>query len=70
MKLKTVIKIHTPCYLLFCIFLTLKLCGVLHLSWWWITAPLWLVPALAFLLALLLRIIVAGLKEMIEIIEK
>lgn len=26
---------------LFLIFLTLKLCGVIDWSWWWITAPLW-----------------------------
>ena len=23
------------------IFLTLKLCGVVAWSWWWVTAPLW-----------------------------
>ena len=27
--------------LLFLVFLTLKLCGVIDWSWWWITAPLW-----------------------------
>lgn len=26
---------------LFLIFLTLKLCGVIDWSWWWVTAPLW-----------------------------
>ena len=26
----------------FLIFLTLKLCGVIDWSWWWVTAPLWL----------------------------
>lgn len=26
---------------LFLIFLTLKLCGVINWSWWWVTAPLW-----------------------------
>ena len=26
----------------FLIFLTLKLCGVIDWSWWWITAPLWI----------------------------
>jgi hypothetical protein len=30
------------------IFITLKLCGVIHWSWWWVTAPLW--GPLAFLL--------------------
>lgn len=23
------------------IFITLKLCGVITWSWWWVTAPLW-----------------------------
>lgn len=27
--------------LLFLTFLTLKLCGVIDWSWWWVTAPLW-----------------------------
>ena len=26
----------------FLIFLTLKLCGVIDWSWWWVTAPLWM----------------------------
>ena len=26
---------------LFCIFLVLKLTGVINWSWWWVTAPLW-----------------------------
>jgi len=26
---------------LFLIFLVLKLVGVIHWSWWWITVPLW-----------------------------
>ena len=32
--------------LLFITFLVLKLCGVITWSWWWITAPLWVWPAL------------------------
>lgn len=27
--------------LLGCIFVTLKLCGVINWSWWWVTAPFW-----------------------------
>lgn len=36
---------------LFLVFLSLKLCGVIDWSWWWVTAPLWALPAalLAFL---------------------
>jgi hypothetical protein len=29
-------------WILFFIFLALKLAGVLDWSWWWITAPLWI----------------------------
>jgi len=31
---------------LFLIFLTLKLAGIIAWSWWWVTAPLWLPSAL------------------------
>ncbi len=27
--------------LLAIVFITLKLCGVIAWSWWWVTAPLW-----------------------------
>lgn len=26
---------------MFLIFMTLKLCGIINWSWWWVTAPLW-----------------------------
>jgi len=32
------------------VFVTLKLCGVIDWSWWWVTAPFW--GGLAFLLAI------------------
>ena len=32
----------TPAFLLFAIFLVLKLTGYIGWSWWWITAPLWI----------------------------
>lgn len=32
--------------LMFLIFMTLKLCHVINWSWWWVTAPLWGIPAL------------------------
>jgi len=41
----------------FLIFLTLKLCGVIDWSWWWVTAPLWM----PFVLAWTLLIIVWGI---------
>lgn len=36
--------------LVFLIFLTLKLCGVITWSWWWVTAPLW-GPLVVFVLS-------------------
>jgi hypothetical protein len=30
-----------PLFLLFLVFLVLKLTGVIVWSWWWVTAPLW-----------------------------
>lgn len=35
---------------LFLIFMTLKLTGHIDWSWWWITAPLWAVPAVILVL--------------------
>jgi hypothetical protein len=36
----------------FLIFLTLKLCGVIDWSWWWVTSPLWIPFIIALLLGL------------------
>lgn len=41
----------SPCFLLFIIFLILKLTGVIAWSWWWVTAPLWM-PILAVIAVL------------------
>ena len=41
---------------IFLVFLTLKLCGVLAWSWWWICLPLWL----PFALGILMMIFVTG----------
>jgi hypothetical protein len=41
-------------FVLFVVFLVLKLVGVISWSWWWVTAPLWG----AFALALVLTIVV------------
>jgi len=38
---------------LFLVFLVLKLCKVIGWSWWWVTAPLWIPPALMVLVFLL-----------------
>ena len=41
----------TPFFLLFLLFLGLKLAGIITWSWWWVTAPLW--GALALILVVL-----------------
>lgn len=42
----------TPLFLLFLLFLGLKLAGIITWSWWWVTAPLW--GGLAIILVVLL----------------
>lgn len=32
-------------FTLFCVFMVLKLCGVIAWSWWVVTLPLWVMPA-------------------------
>jgi len=34
--------------LLAIVFITLKLCGVIAWSWWWVLSPLWIGAALVF----------------------
>lgn len=36
------------------VFVTLKLCGVITWSWWWVTAPFWGGLALWFLLVVVI----------------
>ena len=38
------------CGLLTIVFITLKLCGVIAWSWWWVLAPLWFPFAIALLI--------------------
>lgn len=51
----------------FLVFLTLKLCGVINWSWWWVTAPLWggLALWLAIILFMLLMAAFFGLIALI-----
>lgn len=35
-------------------FIVLKLCGVISWSWWWVLSPLWIPPAAAACLVLVL----------------
>ena len=41
-------------YLLFIVFLVLKLCHVIEWSWWFVTAPLW-IPLLLVLIILIIK---------------
>ena len=43
--------------ILFVLFLTLKLCGVIDWSWWWVTAPLWIPLGLWLFFALAILVI-------------
>ena len=43
--------------LLFLVFLVLKLTNVISWSWWWVTAPLWITPAIFISIFLVLSII-------------
>ena len=43
-------------YILFVVFLVLKLTGQITWSWWWVTAPLWGPVALVFVILILVVI--------------
>ncbi len=34
------------------VFITLKLCGVIHWSWWWVLTPFWVPAVIALLIVL------------------
>ena len=45
---------------LFTVFTVLKITGYIDWSWWWVTAPLWIIPAIMtiiFVVCLMLAII-------------
>lgn len=44
-------------FTLFCVFMVLKLCGVIAWSWWVVTLPLWAFPALFIAFTALLLVI-------------
>ena len=41
------------------VFVTLKLCHVIDWSWWWVTCPFWLVPAIV--ITVLFSILLIGI---------
>ncbi|MFR9547231.1 MAG: hypothetical protein SNJ29_16895 [Rikenellaceae bacterium] len=54
--MKTTNSIGLP-VVVFLIFMTLKLCGAISWSWWWVTAPLWGVIPFVFIIMLLYIVI-------------
>ena len=60
--------------ILFIVFLVLKLTGYITWSWWWVTAPLWVGPAVFFgIIAIalclgLVGLVLYGLYELINLI--
>ena len=57
------------CFILFIVFLVLKLCGVIAWSWWWVTAPLWIPLSLCvgvFLIAIAFMGIVALWENIVD----
>jgi len=43
---------------LFIVFLVLKLTGVIHWSWWWVTAPLWIPLILILVVTIIVTIFI------------
>lgn len=35
------------------VFIVLKLCGVIHWSWWWVLSPIWIGVGLAVVITLI-----------------
>lgn len=51
---------------LFVVFLACKLAGVIDWSWWWVTAPLWLPPALVVAVLTLLALTGVGAYKLVS----
>ena len=49
-------------FILFVVFLVLKLCGVIDWSWFWIFFPLWIGPACMIPIIIILAIIVVAIE--------
>ena len=62
------IEIGGPCFLLFLVFLILKLCKVITWSWWWVTAPLW-IPFGLVIIVLLVMLFIYGISRIFEAIS-
>ena len=67
MKNKTNINIEIggPAFLLFLVFLILKLCKVITWSWWWVTAPLW-IPFGLVIVIIVVALVIYGFGRLFE----
>ena len=54
-----------PGFLLFLVFLVLKLCKVIEWSWWWVTAPLWIPLGIAIVIVLVM-LAIAGVSAIVD----
>ncbi|HFZ5261124.1 TPA: hypothetical protein ACIK6T_002805 [Yersinia enterocolitica] len=52
----------TPLIALGLIFITLKLMGYITWSWWWVTAPFWVLPAILVSAVAIISLIVGAIK--------
>ena len=59
------IELGGPAFLLFLVFLVLKLCKVITWSWWWVTAPLW-IPFGLVIVIILIGLIISGIVALKE----
>jgi len=50
-------------FVLFLVFLVLKLCNVITWSWWWVTSPLWVCGFIIFVISIIAIIIVSRNSE-------
>jgi hypothetical protein len=48
------------CGLLTIVFVTLKLCGVIGWSWWWVISPIWISAAMFILAFVVILAVIAG----------
>lgn len=46
----------SPAFILFVIFLILKLCGVIAWSWLWVTSPLWIPIPLVIIAIIMIKV--------------
>ena len=64
-KTNVSIELGGPAFLLFLVFLVLKLCKVITWSWWWVTAPLW-IPACLVVAIIVIALVIYGFGKLFE----